>query len=152
MPEKKTYHVLVVEDNKLTTLLLQKFLEAGGHTVSTAYDGVQAMEHLELLDDDNLPDCITTSIMMSPKDGFETCKEIKSTERLMHIPIIVVSSQLVDPDNQIKALSCGANDFLCKPVERTILLKKVEIFGELNQLRKENSDMLQKLKNLRQCV
>lgn len=81
--------ILVVEDDQISRITLQKALAQQGHLVSVAIDGTTA---LALLDLSPLPDAIITDLQMTPKDGRALIKTVRDSPRLREMPLVVLSS------------------------------------------------------------
>ena len=112
--------MLIVEDNAD----VRKFI--AGHFDST-YKIVQARNGedgrkiaLELI-----PDIIISDVIMPVMDGYELCKQIKNDERTSHIPVLLLTA-LHSREHEIKGLTSGADDFITKPFDLTVLQAKVE--------------------------
>ncbi len=123
---KKPY-ILVVDDNRITTKLLRRYLEANGYDAVEAYDGIECLEKV----DEKHPDAIVLDVMMPRLDGYETVKRLKSNEETQHIPVVIVTA-LNDVANQLKSIEAGADDFLSKPIEEKLLIAKVKLLSTLN--------------------
>jgi CheY-like chemotaxis protein len=119
--------IMVVDDNRITTKLLRRYLEANGYEAKEAYDGIDCIEKVE----ERLPDAIVLDVMMPRLDGYETVKRLKNQEHTKHIPVVIVTA-LNDVANQIKSIEAGANDFLSKPIEEKLLIAKVKLLSSLN--------------------
>jgi two-component system, cell cycle response regulator len=119
--------ILVVDDNKITTKLLRRYLEANGYEALEAYDGIDCLEKVDL----RQPDAIVLDVMMPRLDGYETSKRLKANESTKHIPVVIVTA-LNDVANQIKSIEAGADDFLSKPIEEKLLIAKVKLLSSLN--------------------
>lgn len=119
--------ILVVDDNRITTKLLRRYLEANGYDAKEAYDGIDCLEKVE----EKLPDTIVLDVMMPRLDGYETVKRLKSQEHTKHVPVVIVTA-LNDVANQIKSIDAGADDFLSKPIEEKLLIAKVKLLSTLN--------------------
>jgi CheY-like chemotaxis protein len=122
--------VLVVDDNKITTKLLGRFLESTGYEAQAAYDGVDCLEKVI----DFQPDAIVLDVMMPRMDGYETARNLKANPATKHIPIVITTA-LNDVTNQLKAIESGADDFLSKPIEEKLLMAKVKILTNLHIMR-----------------
>lgn len=118
--------ILVVDDNKITTKLLRRYLESNGYEAQEAYDGVDCLEKVE----QRLPHAIVLDVMMPRMDGYETVKELKEQEHTRHIPVVIVTA-LNDVANQLKSIEAGSDDFLSKPVEEKLLIAKVKLLSSL---------------------
>jgi two-component system cell cycle response regulator len=135
--------ILVVDDNKITTKLLKRYLESSGYEALEAYDGIDCLEKV----DQRQPDAIVLDVMMPRLDGYETVKRLKMQEHTSTIPVVIVTA-LNDVANQIKSIEAGADYFLSKPVEEKLLIAKVKLLSTLNIERKKArlySDLLQKI-------
>lgn len=134
--------IMVVDDNRITTKLLRRYLEANGYEAKEAYDGIDCLEKVE----ERLPDAIVLDVMMPRLDGYETVKKLKQQEHTRHIPVVIVTA-LNDVANQIKSIEAGSDDFLSKPIEEKLLIAKVKLLSSLNiemQKSKILSDVIQK--------
>lgn len=116
----KKRQLLIVEDNND----LQGFLQSafsGQYNVWMAGDGVEAWELLRK----ETPDLIISDVMMPNMDGFELCRLIKSTFETSHIPVILLTS-LCDKSDQLEGLGLGADDYMTKPFDMTILSQRIK--------------------------
>lgn len=120
LPTDQTGNVLVVDDEEKNRELLQDLLEANGYSVTTACDGVEA---LEKINGQERIDTILLDIMMPKMDGFEVCQKIKSSPETAHIPVLLVTS-LTEREDRLKGIEAGANDFISKPIDtKDVLLR-----------------------------
>lgn len=118
---------LVVDDNKITTKLLNRYLTPAGYNVKEAYDGVECLEKVQ----EEIPDAIVLDVMMPRLDGYETVKRLKADPKTARIPVVIVTA-LNDVSNQVKAIESGADDFLSKPIEDKLLIAKVKLLSSLS--------------------
>jgi len=123
--------VLVVDDNKITTKLLARYLTAAGYRVAEAYDGMECLEKIE----EEMPDAVILDVMMPRLDGYETVQRIRADAKTRDLPVVIVTA-LNDVANQVKAIESGADDFLSKPIEDKLLIAKVKILTSLSMQRK----------------
>jgi len=119
--------ILVVDDNKITTKLLRRYLEANGYEAKEAYDGIDCLEKVE----ERKPDAIVLDVMMPRMDGYEASKRLKENEATKYIPVVIVTA-LNDVQNQLKSIESGADDFLSKPIEEKLLIAKVKLLSTYN--------------------
>jgi len=125
-------HILIVEDSPTQTKFLRHILEGNNYIVDSALNGARALECVR----HNKPDLIITDIEMPEMDGFGLCKALKSDPQTKSIPIMLLTS-LSDPEDVIKGLQAGADNFLTKPYEDTFLISCInKIFA--NQSLREN--------------
>lgn len=120
-------YILVVDDNKITTKLLRRYLEANGFEASEAYDGIDCLEKLK----ERRPNAIVLDVMMPRMDGYETVSNIKSNPETKDIPVVIVTA-LNDVANQLKSIEAGSDDFLSKPIEEKLLVAKVRLLSSLD--------------------
>jgi CheY-like chemotaxis protein len=113
--------VLYVEDNEDNIYMLKNRLGRKGFTVLIAMDGAQgvAMAAAEQ------PDLILMDLSLPVLDGWEATRQIKTSEKTQHIPVIALSAHAMTGDRE-KALAAGCDDFDTKPVELDRLIKKME--------------------------
>lgn len=117
---ENTYHVLVVDDNRVNRLKLVRALKPEGYDISEASGGQEALEmlqsqafHLVLLD-----------ILMPEVDGFQVLEQIQNDPRLAATPVIMVSA--VDEEDDVqKCLAMGAVDYVTKPFDTEALKDRV---------------------------
>jgi CheY-like chemotaxis protein len=127
--QHKTPLILVVDDNRENLELLEAYLEDLDCRSIPAYDGPEA---LEIVKKDN-PDLILLDIMMPKMSGFEVCRRIKNDPATSHIPIIMVTALNEFGDMQ-RAVDCGTDDFVSKPVNKLELLTRVKTMLKLKHL------------------
>ncbi len=113
-------NILIVDDDPTNVAVLHSFLEAASYNALEAFDGRQAIEMLDRI----TPDLILLDLMMPEIDGFEVCRLVKSSPQWQAIPVIIITA-LDEVDDYTKAMECGANDFLSKPVELPLLMERV---------------------------
>ena len=99
--------VLIADDNKQITSILEEYAKKEGHTVYVAFDGREA---LTLFDKIN-PDVVLLDVMMPLVDGFEVCREIRKKSLT---PIIMITARGEDFE-RIMGLDIGADDYIVKP-------------------------------------
>jgi two-component system cell cycle response regulator len=112
--------VLVVDDVATNRLLLRAKLSAAYYDVVVAENGAQAIEIAR----NEQPDMVMLDVMMPDMDGFTVCSILKSSEETVHIPVIMVTA-LDTPEERIRGLEAGADDFLSKPFNDLALFARV---------------------------
>lgn len=113
--------ILIVEDSPTQAIKLQFLLEQNNYRVSVAQNGLDAVTFLEK----HRPTLIISDIVMPKMDGFELCRKIKKDKNLKNIPVILLTT-LSEPEDIVKGLTCGADNFITKPFEETFLLSRIE--------------------------
>ena len=134
--------ILVVDDQEFNLRLLEALLTPLGHTVRFASDGLDCLEEVKK----EKPDLILLDIMMPRMDGFETAAKLKSNDETMNIPVVMVTS-LTEVDERVKALECGADDFLSKPVNELELRARVNSLLEIKAYHDHMRDYQKKLES-----
>ena len=112
--------ILVVDDDKAVTTLLEGLLSGQGYAVSVAHDGLDGMVQVRKI----LPDLIILDIMMPEINGYDVCSNLKFDERFKQIPIIVLTSRQQELDPRIGQLM--GIDYMQKPIDSKILLEIVQ--------------------------
>lgn len=128
--------ILVVDDEKSTLLLLSRCFRNEGHIMISAVNGEEAVEQYEI----EKPDLILMDINMPLMDGLEATRIIKESQQGVGLwtPIIILSS--LKSDNAIIAgINAGADDYLPKPINLSVLSAKVKSMQRLIKLQKENN-------------
>jgi two-component system cell cycle response regulator DivK len=110
--------ILIVEDIELNIDLLIQILEDDYHLL-IAKDGAQGVALVE----QNKPDLVLMDISLPVMDGYEATRNIRKTFKLL--PIIGLSAHAMQGDG-IKAIDAGCSDYLTKPIDEALLLKKLK--------------------------
>jgi len=101
--------VLIVEDSKFLSNTFKTELGRSGYEIRVVGDGEEAMNTLK----EFKPDLILLDLVMPKKDGFEVLSELKQSNDLKSIPVLVISILNLKEDME-KAISLGAVDYLTK--------------------------------------
>jgi DNA-binding response OmpR family regulator len=112
--------LLIVEDNPDMQNFIRSVL-CEDFRVSTASDGLQAWEAIQK----QQPDLVVSDVMMPNMDGFELYRRMKSTYDTSLIPIILLTS-LSEKTQQLQGLGLGADDYLTKPFDITLLVQRIK--------------------------
>jgi DNA-binding response OmpR family regulator len=111
-------NVLIADDNATSCKLLRAVLEAEGHRVIEAADGVEALELMER----QPVDAIIADLLMPNLDGYRLCREVRRNERWRTIPFICYTAIYGSPNDEKLAFDLGADAYLRKPVSSATLL------------------------------
>jgi len=115
-------NVLIVDDIVMNRKLLRVVLEAEGHQVVEAADGVEALQVLAR----EKVDAAISDILMPNMDGFRLCHEIRNSEQFHALPFIVYTATYNSPDDVRLAQNIGADKYLTKPAPAALLLATLE--------------------------
>jgi DNA-binding response OmpR family regulator len=121
--------ILVVDDDENILRLIEQILQSRKYRVITARAGREALAKVR----ENMPDMVVLDGMLPEVHGFEICRQLKTSERFRHIPVILISA--VHTGWRFAAdvkEKYGADDYLEKPFETADLLRRVE--GLLNRV------------------
>jgi adenylate cyclase len=125
--------LLVVDDNEDNRYTLTNRLKRQGYTdVVTANDGRQALELLRA----RPFDLVLLDIMMPELNGYQVLEQLKADEALRHIPVIMISA-VDELDSVIRCIELGADDYLQKPFNPTLLRARIGACLEKKRLRDE---------------
>ena len=98
--------ILVIDDEKDIVRLLKDFFELQGYLVYTAFNGIEALEKIEII-----PDIILLDINMPRMNGIELCKRIRHH---VSCPILFLTAKIEEQD-RINGLMVGGDDYILKP-------------------------------------
>ena len=146
--------LLVVDDNETNREVLSRRLQMQGYAVETAPDGPTALEAVGA----RVFDLVLLDIMMPDMDGYEVLRRLKADEGSRDLPVIMISA-IGDLDSVVRCIELGAEDYLPKPFNPTLLKarigaclekkrghdREVRMFAQLQ----ENYQRLQELEKMR---
>jgi two-component system sensor histidine kinase/response regulator len=154
VPDSSQALILLVDDNRENRDMLSRRLERQGYGVATAEDGRQAMDAVRA----RMYDLVLLDIMMPEMDGYAVLQQLKADEALRHIPVIMISA-LDELDSVVRCIEMGAEDYLPKPFDPTLLKARIGASLEKKQSRdrerllfeqlQQNYQHLQELEKLR---
>ena len=118
--------ILLVDDDPDFLEAVSLILKPKKFDVVTAYDGIEGLKKAK----SEKPDLIVLDVMMPEKDGYVVCKELKSNPQMSHIPVLLltaVASHIPTTRyTQEMGLETEADDYIDKPVEPEVLVKRIE--------------------------
>jgi phosphoserine phosphatase RsbU/P len=124
--------ILVVDDNASNRDLLSRRLQRQGHTVLEAEDGARALALVEK----EAFDLVLLDLMMPGISGYDVLARLKRDPRFRDIPVIMISA-LSELDSIVRCIEAGADDYLAKPFDPTLLRARVGASLEKKRLRDE---------------
>ncbi|GAP25215.1 chemotaxis protein CheY [Gluconobacter frateurii NBRC 101659] len=114
-------NILIVDDSRTIRKLLSDTLEAVGHTVCQAEDGIDALDALEKFS----PEIIITDLNMPRMDGLELVKKLRHINTTKFLPILFLTTE-DSSEMKEKGRQAGATGWLVKPFDRSRLLNTIE--------------------------
>lgn len=130
----QTNKVLVIEDEEDIQNLLLLNLEAAGYKVfvtDNGYDGLRIAQ-------EEMPQVILLDLMLPHMDGLEICRRLKSSAKLKHIRVIMVTAKGEEVD-RIVGFELGADDYVVKPFSIRELLLRVKAIIRRDEVEEEKS-------------
>lgn len=122
--------ILVVDDNEMNRDVLARRLQRDGHQPEAVADGRQALKYLA----DTPCDLVLLDIMMPEIDGYEVLTRMKADEKLRHLPVIMISA-IDEIDSVVRCIEAGADDYLHKPFNPTLLRARIGACLDKKRLR-----------------
>jgi DNA-binding response OmpR family regulator len=111
--------VLIIDDDPDVRTVMDVLMKRQGFEVETAFDREDALSKLE----DFQPSVILLDVLLSGTDGRELCQEIRRSDQMKSVPIIMVSAH---PSAAENISNYGADDFISKPINTNSLLEKMD--------------------------
>ncbi len=136
-PASLTGHLLAVDDNDENREVIVRRLERQGHTTASAANGEDALTMLR-----RKPfDLVLLDVLMPELDGYEVLRAMKSDADLRHIPVIMISA-LDELGSVVRCIEGGAEDYLPKPFDPTLLRARIGASLEKKRLRDQEQEYL----------
>jgi twitching motility two-component system response regulator PilG len=111
--------VLAVDDSMTIRRIVSILLERNGYRAAIACDGEEAMSKVR----EEVPDLVLLDVVMPGLNGYQVCRLLRQDERSAKVPIVILSSSLLD---RIKGRLAGVTDYMAKPFETETLLKTLK--------------------------
>lgn len=112
-------HILVVEDERPTLMLLEKILTGAGYRATGVLDGIAALKAARA----DPPDLVLLDLIIPGVDGYGVCALLKR-DRTFRAPVVILSARTKETDIKA-AFAAGADAFLVKPIDRQAMLAKI---------------------------
>ena len=128
--------LLVVDDNEDFRIFMRYSLELQ-YRVKLAVNGNEAWEMMQ----EELHDLVISDVMMPQMDGNELCRLIKQDKRIAHIPVILLTARQ-NTEAKLEGLQTGADDYVTKPFNMTILVLRIRKLIELSRYHRVTQGMI----------
>lgn len=115
-----TKKILVADDEPNIVVSLEYLLKREGYSVLVARDGQEALQMIVR----ERPDLVLLDVMMPRKSGFEVCQEVRATDALQGVKILMLTAKGRDTD-VAKGMALGADAYMTKPFATRELVEKV---------------------------
>lgn len=122
-----TLIIVNVDDNDMNLLLIQSYLNTLDAEFVNFTDSIQALEYIRT----SPCDLLIVDYQMPGLNGIELTEAVKKIDA--EIPVIMVTASTAEDTVQIEALKAGVNDFIVKPINKLILLNRVQNFIKLRK-------------------
>ena len=137
-PKRSNRHaptVLIVDDDPATRDILSCMLSLEGYEVLEADNGRKALAVVK----ESAVDLVLLDVQMPEMDGFRSVRMLRQMFDLSELPVVMMAAS--DGSEQIiEAFDCGVNDYVCKPIDRAILLARVKTQLRVRAAQKELRD------------
>jgi two-component system phosphate regulon response regulator PhoB len=114
-------NILLVEDEKAIVTLIKYNLEKEGFKVFCSETGEAALKIIK----EKTPDLVILDWMLPDTSGIDVCRQIKIDKKFKNIPVLILTAK-GEPDDKIKGLEVGADDYVTKPFNNKELLLRVK--------------------------
>jgi adenylate cyclase len=131
-----------VDDLAANVRLLQAILEPGGHAVTSASSGEEALAMIA----ERAPDLVLLDVMMPGIDGYEVCRRIRADPSVQFLPIVMVTSS--EESDRFTGIEAGADDFVQKPLNGQELLARVRSLIRLKRYHDTMTNQAHELRTL----
>jgi CheY-like chemotaxis protein len=112
--------ILIVDDNQTNQLVVEALLDENDMFAKIAWNGKEALEMLEQESFDGvIMDC-----QMPVMDGYEATRQLRKRDEWKNLPVLAMTASAMVGDRE-KALACGMNDYITKPIDCDVVLAKI---------------------------
>ncbi len=119
--QHRSLSLLVADDQEVNSEVAKAYLCAAGHQVTTVRNGAEALAQVQAQGFD----LVLMDMRMPVMDGFQFCEELKNDESISHIPVILLTA-LSGNENKIKGYKLGADGYLVKPFDPSLLKSRID--------------------------
>ena len=144
-PSRISGRILVVDDNDSNRALLERQLGRQGHQVTGAAHGREALDLLA----GQAFDLVLLDVIMPVMDGFAALCEMKRSPEIRHIPVIMISA-LDEIESVVRCIEAGAEDYLSKPFNPTLLKARIGACLDKKALRDSEQEHLRMIEETQQ--
>lgn len=139
---KNPVTILIVDDNETNRKLLNELILSLGYTPSFADNGLSALAQIRK----QPPNLVLLDILMPEMDGHGVLENMKKDNDLRHIPVIMISA-LDEMESVVRCIEKGADDYLVKPFNPTLLRARIGACLDRKQLHDQEHEYQQQIEN-----
>jgi len=134
--------ILVADDKEMNRDVLHALITTLGHVPLLAENGLSALNQMEK----QPPDLVLLDILMPEMDGYKVLNHMKSDSSLRNIPVIMISA-VYEMESVVRCIEKGADDYLVKPFDITLLKARISSCLEKKRLRDQEDKYLKQTKD-----
>ncbi|MEW6040772.1 MAG: response regulator [Elusimicrobiota bacterium] len=116
-----TKKIVVIDDEEDYLNLVKTILEPLGYKIIFSSNGTDGLSKIK----SDIPDLVILDVNMPEINGYQLCQQIRKTQDIKHIPIILLTVRRKE-DDKVKGLELGADDYITKPFHPKELIARVE--------------------------
>ena len=114
-------HILIIDDSPTDVRVFTTLLEKAGHTVSSASNAEDGIEHVRSAQ----PDAIIMDVIMPGMNGFQATRTLSRDPKTRDVPILIITTKSMETD-RVWGLRQGARDFITKPISEKDFLSRID--------------------------
>ncbi|MDH3504113.1 MAG: hybrid sensor histidine kinase/response regulator [Nitrospirota bacterium] len=120
--------ILIVDDDPDIVKFLKDFLESKQYIILSAYSGEQGLNYVHT----EQPDLVLLDVVMPGMSGYDVCRQIRIHPLTTLLPVVMMTG--IHPEERIKGIQVGADEFLTKPINREELFARVRSLLRIKEL------------------
>jgi pilus assembly protein CpaE len=130
-------YILFVDDEEQIRKLLSTYLTRQGYEVALAADGYDALKVIR----SRAPSLVITDVGMPNMNGFELTRRLRADHKTARIPVLMLSARK-EADDVLTGYSEGADEYVAKPIEMTVLAAKIDVL--LKRIKTTTGEMVKR--------
>lgn len=123
-----SFSILIIDDDPDIVRFLKDFLAAKHYSIRTACSGEEGLNYVHT----DQPDLVLLDVVMADMSGYEVCRQIRVNPLTTLLPVVMMTG--VHPEERIKGIQVGADDFLTKPINKEELYARVRSLLRIKEL------------------
>lgn len=131
-------HLLLAEDNEINQQVARELLEGYGYSVDIVFNGLEAVERLSSVAENNPYDLVLMDLQMPTMGGYEATEHIRKVSTLKQLPIVAMTADAMEGVKE-KCLQAGMSDFITKPINPGQLVQVLEKWIKAERVSRSSS-------------